>query len=486
MRGKSVRKLLGWIGALAVAAAAAGYAGLLPIGRKPDATAVEHAAAPAATKPTEAIAVTVAQAAARPVERRVRAVGTLNSYEDVEIGPLVDGQVRRILHDVGDVVPPGEPLLEIADDDFRLMVQEMGRALELELAKLGLGTPPDASFDVESLPAVLRARIVEKNAADTLERYKSLVDRNAITKDDFQKAEMNLDVARLDTKQRLIEAEQSLASVRHRQAILETAQKRLNDTRVVVPPLTLTAGGPQSQINLVSMAPSAGAQAPAYTVAERFVAEGEIVRAAPPTKLFRLVVEDPLKFQSAVPERFASQVRVGQTVELGVESLPGRKLEGRVVRISPTVDTANRTFQVEVSVRNGERLLKPGSFATASILIGTDAQAVTVPEEAIMRFAGVTKVFAVSGDQAVVVPVETGTRLEIADVRGTPRRWVEIVGGVAAGASVVTTGHAQLAEGTPVRVREALPPPGMPQGPLDADAKEARRMPQGAVRKEAR
>lgn len=51
---------------------------------------------------------------------------------------------------------------------------------------------PDKAFDVATLPSVLRARLVEKNAAETFERYKGLVERNAITKDDFQKAELNL------------------------------------------------------------------------------------------------------------------------------------------------------------------------------------------------------------------------------------------------------------------------------------------------------
>lgn len=480
-----MRKILIVVCVLGGGIAAAAYAGFLPGKKDPKPTAAEQAAASAAAKKPEAVAVTVAPATARPIERRVRTVGTLHGYEEIEISPLVDGHVRRVLHDVGDVVAPGEPLLEIDDADFRLAVQEMGRALELELAKLGSTTVPDKAFDVATLPSVLRARLVEKNAAETFERYKGLVERNAITKDDFQKAELNLDVARLDTKQRMIEAEQSLAAVRHRQAILETAEKRLRDARVVTPPLTTVAAVP-SQINLVSTASAGATAAPSYTVCERLVSEGEIVRAAPPTKLFRLVVEDPLKFQAAVPERFSAQVRVGQPVDLAVESLPGRTVAGRVVRVNPTVDTANRTFQVEISVPNSERQLKPGSFATASILIGSDAQALTVPEEAIVRFAGVTKLFAVSGDKAVAVPVETGTRLEVRDVAGTAHRWVEVIGAVRPGAAVVTTGHSQLAEGSQVRVRETAATTAAAPATHDVDLRQAGALEAAAPRKEAR
>ncbi|MBL8827989.1 MAG: efflux RND transporter periplasmic adaptor subunit [Planctomycetaceae bacterium] len=399
------------------------------------------AIAPVAKQP-DPIAVTLAEAVSRPVERRVRTVGTLHGFEEIEIGPLVDGHVRKVLHDVGDIVRPGETLLEIDDTDLRLAVSEMGRALELELSRLGLTTIPERTFDVTKLPAVLRAQVVEQNAADTFARYKTLAERNAMSQDEFSKAELSLSVARLDTKQRIMEAEQHLAAVRHRQAVLETTQKRLKDTQVVAPPMHVTSGESPS---------------PAYTVSGRMVSPGEIVRAAPPTPLFKLVVEDPLKLQSAVPERFAAQIQNGQTVDLEIEALPGHTIHGRVVRVNPTVDPASRTFQIEIAVPNPERRIKPGSFATASILVDGDAVAVTVPEEAVIRFAGVTKLFTIADTAAQSTPIELGTRLEVRDTAGKTHRWVEIQGSITPGMKIVTSGHAQLVDGSAVRIRD-LPP----------------------------
>lgn len=456
-----------WIKALAILAfvgagvtAALSY-GLLPLGQRPaDSTPAGQPAARRHKAP-EAIAVTVTVAVPRSVERRVRTVGTLHGFEEIEISPLVDGNVRRVARDVGDVVSPGDLLLEIDASDFELAVREHSRALELELARLGLAAVPDASFSPETLPSVERARLVERNAADTLERYKALAVRGVMTKDDYEKTELNLQTARLDTKQRLLEAEQTLAAVRHRQAVLETANKRLRDTRILAPAVTVrTPPALERKADGPATARTSDDTDPAltYTVAERFVSEGEIVRAAPPTKLFRLVVDSVLKLKAAVPERYASQVRPGQEVALAVESLAGRAIGGRVVRVNPTVDTANRTFEVEVWVPNRERLLKSGSFATASILIGADTGAVTVPEDAVVRYAGVTKVFTVVDDKAVVVPVELGTRLDIVGPTGTASRWVEVTGGLTAGTPVVVTGHSQLGEGAAVRIREAPRP----------------------------
>jgi hypothetical protein len=451
---------VGWIAlvsALSGAAAAAVHFGLLTL---------PGAAPPAPVPDTEteklsaAVVVTVAPATLRPVERRVRTVGTLHGFEEIDISPLVDGRVVRVAHDVGDIVAPGETLLDIDDTDFRLAVDEVERALELELAALGLSTAPDGAFDIRQLPGVERAELVERSAAETLERYRGLVERNAITKDEIQKAELALDTARLDRKQRLLEAEQALAAVRHREAVLATARKRLTDTRIVAPSIeihTFPVPGP-----VAAEVASEAALAKSFTIAARRVSEGEVVRSTPPAVLFKLVVEDVLKLKASVPERHAATVKPGQEVDLAVESLPGVAVVGHVVRVNPTIDTASRTFDIEVQVPNTDHRLKPGSFAKASILLDRRSDAVTVPEEALVRFAGVTKLFTVVDDRAVALVVEPGSRLDVAAgssvTAGGTRRWIEIPHGLPAGAMVVTSGHAQITDGAAIRVREATLP----------------------------
>ena len=443
-RGRWLPLLLSGVAGAVVAAIAFGLVPL-PGAKEPPA---DGGAVPAPAAP-DPVVVTTVVAEPRPVERRVRTVGTLHGFEEIDVSPLVDGRVRRILHDVGDRVAPGDALLEIDDADVRLALREAERALELELAALGLSTPPDGSFDISRLPSVERAEIMERDAADTLERFRGLTESAAITKDQLQKAEVAYDAAGLDRKQRLLEAERVLAAVRHREAMLDSVRKRLADTVVSAPTIvvrTFAASGEQS--------PGEHAEARTYTVAERHVGEGEVVRAVPPTLLFRLVVEDVLKLRAAVPERHAAAVKQGQEVDLEVESLPGTRVTGRVVRVHPTIDTASRTFDVEVQVPNAAHLLKPGAFAKASILLGRRDDAVTVPEEALVRFAGVTKVFLVEGDRVRAVAVEPGERIDLPGDAGG-HRLVEIPRGVPAGAVVVVTGHGQLADGSAVRVRGA-------------------------------
>jgi membrane fusion protein (multidrug efflux system) len=102
-------------------------------------------------------------------------------------------------------------------------------------------------------------------------------------------------------------------------------------------------------------------------------------------------------------------------------------------------------------VPNERGLLRPGGFAKASIIVDAESRAAVVPTESIVRFAGVTKLFIVENGKARSInDIQTG-----AEGRG----WVEVTSTqLPATAQIVTTGQTQLAEGTPVVVREPEPP----------------------------
>ena len=117
------------------------------------------------------VTVTVEEVTYRPVQRTVEAVGTLHGYEEVTISAKVEGPVIRIHHDVADRVKPGELLLEVDPTDYELAVRQAEKALQVELAKLGLDQPPAESFDLTQLPTVVQARARMDNSRVRFERY---------------------------------------------------------------------------------------------------------------------------------------------------------------------------------------------------------------------------------------------------------------------------------------------------------------------------
>jgi membrane fusion protein (multidrug efflux system) len=218
-------------------------------------------------------------------------------------------------------------------------------------------------------------------------------------------------------------------------------------------------------------------------IAKRQVDVGNYVRTGTP--VFVLVADNPLRLRGEVPERFAAEVKTGQEVRGFVEAYPDDAIDGRLTRISPAANPESRALTVEALVPNGDGLLKTGFFCKAQILTRTDAEALVVPVEALVSFAGVTRVFVV--DEAGVAhgrEVETGLRLGA---------MVEVSKGLTAGERVATSGLARLSEGTRVVVRDTDPSPAARKrgasdtaGPVRIDPAPAAQERVGAIREGAR
>jgi len=177
-------------------------------------------------------------------------------------------------------------------------------------------------------------------------------------------------------------------------------------------------------------------------VARRIVNKGEFVRAGAPA--FAIVRTHPLKLRAEVPERYAGDVKKGDTVSAFIEGAAAAPLSGKVVRIGPAVETASRSFPIEAEFQNQDGAVKPGSFARASILTAVAADAITIPESAVFLFAGNPRVFVIEGGRARERAVEPGEK--------TKDR-VVIRKGLRAGEKVAVSAVDHLSDGKAVTVR---------------------------------
>ncbi len=411
--------------------------------------------------------VTVAPVTPRAVQRRVEAVGTLHGFEEVAISAAVGGRVRRIAHDVADRVQPGDLLLEIDPTDYELAVRQAEKGLQVELARLGLAALPSSDFELTSLPAVVQARLRLEQAQQRFDRASRLAGGAAIAEETLEDYRTAFHLAEAEYQNQLNQTRAELATIQLRQQTWAIAEQQLQDTKIAVPiPTGLV---PESKRPPESDAAGTVANV-LYAITSRSAAEGAFVR--PGDELFRLVIEDPLKLRVRVAERFVADVAVEQAVEISVPAYRD-KFQGTVHRINPAVDPASRTFEVEILVPNPDYRLKPGGFAKADILTRVDPNAVTVPLEAVVSFAGIDKVFLVDEQQrAAQVTVALG-------IQGT--EWVELVGSdLAPGVRVITTGQAALVQGSPIVIRDRAgqeasetPLTSPPTSPANSSAGEA-------------
>src|SRR5262249_50274748 len=117
--------------------------------RRPATTAAD--AAP------ERVVVSLGPVVKVPTERPVAVVGTIYGNEETTVSAKVAGRVRETFKDMGDRCAPGERLAQIDPTDYELERVKQEMAVRETLAKLGLTSEPDPSFDPNELPTVKRA-----------------------------------------------------------------------------------------------------------------------------------------------------------------------------------------------------------------------------------------------------------------------------------------------------------------------------------------
>jgi multidrug efflux pump subunit AcrA (membrane-fusion protein) len=436
-----------WFGTLAIGLplAAAG-AGCSPAGAQP---------APKTPAKVRSVPVTVAPLQRRGVERTIDAVGTLRGWEQVTVGSKRTGRVMRVLHDMGDRIRPGEPLVELDPVDAKLAYDQAQSRFLAELVKLGItgaqaqqlvdryGISEDlirgkhAEEAIERVPAVVQVAVAKDKALHNLNRQRALSKKGASTLQELEDYENDFRTACASLDNAKATARNVIAMAVANWVARDQARQTLSDMTIRVPK--------------PEMMPERTSQADpmTYAVTKRSVSEGQIIKEG--EAVFELVIENPLRLWTSVPERFSERVRVGQEVRIAVASHPETTFEGRIVRINPSVDPVSRSFQVETQVPNDRRLLLPGGFAKATIVTDMAAVAAVVPIESIVHFAGVTKLFVIESDKArAISDIVTGSE---------GPGWVEVSSkGLPRSASVVTTGQSQLADGTPVTLRTPEPP----------------------------
>ncbi|HEY1265905.1 MAG TPA: efflux RND transporter periplasmic adaptor subunit [Candidatus Binatia bacterium] len=382
----------------------------------------------AASKQTQAakteapLAVTVTPVRTQKVTRFVEIVGTLYANEEVTISSELDGRIASIRADLGDRVARGQTLAGIDDAEFRFAIKQTESNLRENLAKLGLEKTPSGDFDVQQTSLVKRAKADFDDATLALKRMKVLHEKQLVAAQDFDTAETRAKMSGANYQSSIEEARASLAAAFAKEAQLDTARKKLRDTTIV--------------------APLSG------SISKRSVSAGEYVKVGTP--LFVIVQDNPLKLRGMIPERFAPEVHADQEVEIRVDSFPDGAFKGKLTRISPSSDVTSRSFLVEGLVENPDRRLKPGFFAHAAVTTKVDPNALTVPQQAVTSFAGVSKVFVAENNVARERIVQTAGRV------GTNE--VEIVSGVRPGELVIISGLTRVTNGSAVKVSGPVMP----------------------------
>lgn len=312
-----------------------------------------------------AINVVAVEAKAQTVEEKISLVGTMAANESVEIKSEIDGAVEEINFEEGQKV-------------------EKGRAL--------------ISIDKSKLDATLAQTEANLRLAETTgKRYQSLVESEAISKQEFDQAQANLEVSK---------------------AAADLVRAQLRDATIE--------------------APFDG------VIGERKVSVGQFI--AKGTSITFLINQDPMKAEFRVPEKYLSRLKEKQAIEITVAAYPQETFKGEVYFIDPQIDTLTRTALVKAFVPNPEGKLRVGMFANLDLIVNVKAGAIVVPETALIPNGDAVSVFVVDAEsKAEMRPVAVGIRMA-----GT----VEVASGLKAGEKVIIEGFQKLGPGSKVAPRD--------------------------------
>ncbi len=334
-----------------------------------------------------------------PFGETVTANGTLAAYDQTTVSGKVPGRIRTITVDLGSVVRRGQLIAQLEPGDYRLRVQQAEAALAQARARLGLSPDgQDDRVDLEQTGTVRQARAVMEEARLNRERAVKLVEQGVVARSDYESADATYKVALSRYQDAVEEIRSRQGLLAQRRSEVSLARQQLTDTSV--------------------FAPLDG------IIQEKRASVGEFVASGAP--LVNIVKMDPLRLRAEVPEREAGAVRAGQNVRVTVDG-DTNVYVGQITRLSPVITEQNRMLVVEADVRNNGKL-RPGAFARAEIVTNDAKMAVTVPNNAIITFAGIEKVIVVNNGKAQEKPITTGRR---------SGDWTEIVAGVNLGEKVV-------------------------------------------------
>lgn len=334
-----------------------------------------------------------------PFGEAVTANGTLAAYDQTTASVKVPGRLRSITVDLGSVVRRGQLIAQVEPQDYTLRVQQAEAALAQARARLGLS--PDGRDDKvnpEQTGTVRQARAVLDEARVNRDRSARLVEQGVVARSDFDAADAAYKVA-------LSRYQDAIEEIRNRQAVMAQRRSELSLAR-------------QQLADTSVHAPLDG------IVQEKRASVGEYLAAGAP--VVNIVKMDPLRLRAEVPEREAKNVRFGQNVRVTIDG-DTNVYVGQIMRLSPVIAQQSRMLLVEADVRNNGKL-RPGAFAHAEIVTNDAQMVATVPNKAIVTFAGIEKVIVVQNGKALEKPVTTGRR---------QGEWTEIVSGVNVGDHVV-------------------------------------------------
>lgn len=412
---------------------------------RPTETEAPQVATPTASAPAQSVTVSTVQLS--PVNRTLKATGTVTPDELIGVNAQANGlQIKEIYVDEGAFVTAGQLLARLDDSVLQAQLAQAQASVaqaEARLAELKAGSRTEEIARAKETIKQRQAQLSQNRsdldlAQKRLQRNQTLEAEGAIARD------------RLDE---VINEERSkLAQVRRTEAELREAQQKLAELQAgprteVITQATAQLAEAKSQVQVITaqlkntriISPVNG------KITQRNARVGDTTNASADGALFEIIEAGRLELHVKIPENQLTAIRLGQKVDVTSDADSSLKLIGTIREIDPVVDTESRqaTVKIDLPFFNS---LKPGMFLRASIVTNS-AMSLTVPMDGILpQSDGKAIAYLVQPDNTV-----RAQTVSIGEI--LPNNRIEITDGLKQGDRIVIKGSAYLNDGDKIQVK---------------------------------
>jgi len=295
------------------------------------------------------------------LENNVNTTGTILANEEVELRSEISGKIVKILFREGSSVNKGELLVKINDEELKAQLE--------------------------------RARYRLKLLQDREYRQRILLEREAISREDYDVSLNELNVAKSE---------------------IDLVNAQLNKTEL--------------------RAPFSG------RIGLKSVSEGSFVTNS--TVIVTLQNINPVKIDFSIPEKYSLQVQKGDRVHFSITG-SDEVFSGEIYAIEPKIDPVTRTLKIRAVYHNINGKILPGSFANINLVLRKINDAVMVPTQSVIPELKGQKIFIFKNGIAIPVNIETGLRK--AEI-------IQVTKGLSVGDTVITSGILQIKPNMPVKI----------------------------------
>lgn len=377
----------------------------------------------------ERLLIRVAMATQEPLSSTISTNGRVEPEQNHELHTPVSAIVKAVYVQPGDQVPAGKLLIQLDDLDARAKLAAADSGVKAAQASLEAATH---SGTLEQRQAA--ATDVER---DQLERDQAQHDLDALTKLSSNGAASPSEVAaarqRLATAEANLNLAQQSAKGRYSEAEIARAQAALEDAEAN------RQAAQQVVAQTFVHSPIAGTVYSLNVKTSEFAEQGKLVA--------QVADLHHLRVRAYFDEPEIGELAVGQAATIKWDAKLGIIWHGHIERTPSTIEQYETRRVGEVIIHiddNPDGQLLPDTNVTVTVITSSQANALSIPRDALHSESGKTYVYKVVGDGLKKTFVTTGT-LNISQVA--------IISGLKSGdwvATGTTTGQ-PLQEGVPIK-----------------------------------